>query len=162
MRSIRNVSSAALVAGLVASFSAYESAKAPLQASASYVARDECAGSHGAYFLDDWYDPGLICQVALSGGDYFLIANTIDAWASVCSTEADWLMDGGMGRIVEWTGNYETGYTWNAWTDGFTVGIQWPYMGDYYLLAHEGAHGAWGANENQAQIRGWLCTGFLY
>ena len=61
--------------------------------------------------------------------------------------------------LYEWTGNWFDQYEWNAFTDGTTVAIQWPYMADAWLWAHEGAHGAWGASEPQARDRADECLG---
>lgn len=108
-------------------------------------------------------EPGL---EPLSATDSANVANRIQQFEGMCSDEATWLYGH---SIYEWTGNYEDDYVWvgftnwNVWggTDGY-VGIQWPYLDNWYTLAHEGSHGVHHWGEGQATARGNYCTQYLY
>ena len=44
---------------------------------------EECAGSHGSYFMEEYYDPNLVCQVELSGSDWSVVQTAIGGGVSM-------------------------------------------------------------------------------
>ena len=118
------------------------------------LSRRDCASSHGDYGDSQYWDPGLVCTTSLTGQDYSVVSTIISQMFVPCGDEAGWL---NQASIWEWTGNYETEYWWDGWQLGNSVGIHWDYVSDFWLLAHEGAHGAWGASESQARDRADEC-----
>jgi hypothetical protein len=48
-----------------------------------------------------YWDPGLDCEVDLSGADYATAMSAINEFAVSCSNEQSWLMGA---ELVEWTG----------------------------------------------------------
>jgi len=128
-----------------------------------------CVARHPASLTDDsflWYAFFLVeCLEDLSGGTLAAVHNRIQQFEGGCSDEANWLY---LHDIYEWTGNYNDGYEWEAFStwwgssNGY-VAIHWPYLEDWYILAHEGAHGY---NQNSSESfaigRGNDCTYMLY
>jgi hypothetical protein len=118
-----------------------------------------CASSYGDYSSVEYYDPELDCIEELSSWDLASIINSVQQWEGQCSDHANWLY---LHSLYEWTGNYNSGYEWNAFTDGYIVAMQWPYFEDYYLWAHEASHGLGYWDEPSAIWWGQYCTQYLY
>jgi hypothetical protein len=122
-----------------------------------------CADSYGEYFWAQYWDPELDCVIPLSATDVANVTNRIQQFQNMCAGEANWLYSI---NIYEWTGNYNSGYEWQAfsvWWPSEYVGIHWPYLDDWAILAHEGYHGSnQDPDETNARSRAYDCTYYLY